>query len=280
MNLSYVRNILCLSNRDETSISNNSILLWVYACPLKWFWSTLPQQKWFRREITSRISLSLSLFNLFLQQNHHICVYMSANHLVDKTEKANGNAFEIPNEKKRPHGNRKKRDCDSVMMMDSTIIYFHGIECAEIMRCGFFRYNTKIRFPFPFTIFFCCVVYELFWTCKFLLWVEWLATSAEGIKSELVSQAHAAWNRTFRQVKCECIWCTNTHAHTPPHFLNGELKVSTVCTLCICCMSMENGMNMVLLLLLQSFTIQISDRKFFKRICVKILYKQRHKKVP
>lgn len=47
---------------------------------------------------------------------------MSANHLMDKTEKAIGNAFEITNEEKAPS--------NSVMMMDSTFIYFHDTECA------------------------------------------------------------------------------------------------------------------------------------------------------
>lgn len=39
----------------------------------------------------------------------HMCSrYMSANHLMDKTEKANGNAFEIMNEQKCPMETERK----------------------------------------------------------------------------------------------------------------------------------------------------------------------------
>lgn len=72
----------------------------------------------------------------------------------------------------------------------------------------------------------------------------------------------------------------HTQSHTLAHFCRMSLKCPQH-TLCSHCMNMGNGMIMVLLLLLLlSFTIKISDRKIFKRICVKILCKQRHKKVP
>lgn len=65
---------------------------------------------------------------------------------MDKTEKAYGNAFEMNKQQQKAHGKRKKHDFNLVMM-DSTFIYFHDIDRAGVMRCGF-SFNRKKLFSF------------------------------------------------------------------------------------------------------------------------------------
>lgn len=69
----------------------------------------------------------------------YVFVYLSAYHLTVSAEKADGIAFEITTTTINQLRVKTNRDFNLAMMMDSTFIYFHDIECAGIIRCGFLR---------------------------------------------------------------------------------------------------------------------------------------------
>lgn len=111
----HARHILCLSNRDETSISNNSILF--VRVLLKTF-DPLCHNKNNSVERLYASCFLVSFLQFFPSKCSHM--YMLANHLMDKAEKADGNAFEIAHTQthtkicRKKERKKKKRDFNLV----------------------------------------------------------------------------------------------------------------------------------------------------------------------